>query len=272
MHTCPVVSPTPHIGGAITGIGCLTVLIAGQPAATTGDVCTCVGPPDVIMTGSSGVFIGGKPAARMGDTTAHGGVIVGGCVTVLIGERRSRAYQKLDEYGNDDVFHELSEEKKAEFILQAIEDAVKLLERKLLLLNRRDPKTLKLFKLWFATDDEIAFMIITSRIEKELTILKSLCLNDFKIVEDEETRRYSYGMVYSGDEFPFVYLGDLFWNPLPSKKITKAFVLIHEISHFDFVGMTEDFDYGVSDCLSIAEKSRFKALYNADTFAYFIEQ
>lgn len=27
----------------------------------------------------------GKPAARMGDQTAHGGVIVGGCPTVLIG-------------------------------------------------------------------------------------------------------------------------------------------------------------------------------------------
>ncbi len=27
----------------------------------------------------------GKPAARMGDTTAHGGAIVAGCPTVLIG-------------------------------------------------------------------------------------------------------------------------------------------------------------------------------------------
>jgi hypothetical protein len=33
-----------------------------------------------------GVFIGGQPAARMGDMCAHGGAIVVGCPTVLIGE------------------------------------------------------------------------------------------------------------------------------------------------------------------------------------------
>jgi hypothetical protein len=36
--------------------------------------------------GSVGVFIGGKPAARMGDPTAHGGIVSVGCPTVLIGE------------------------------------------------------------------------------------------------------------------------------------------------------------------------------------------
>jgi hypothetical protein len=51
-----------------------------------GDMCTCVGPPDTIILGSVGVMIGGKPAARMGDSCAHGGTIVLGCPTVLIGE------------------------------------------------------------------------------------------------------------------------------------------------------------------------------------------
>jgi uncharacterized Zn-binding protein involved in type VI secretion len=48
-------------------------------------MCTCVGPPDPIAMGSTTVLISGKPAARMGDNTAHGGVIVVGCPTVLIG-------------------------------------------------------------------------------------------------------------------------------------------------------------------------------------------
>ena len=55
------------------------------PAAVVGDMCVCVGPPDTIMKGSSTVLIGGKPAARMGDTTAHGGTIALGCPTVIIG-------------------------------------------------------------------------------------------------------------------------------------------------------------------------------------------
>jgi uncharacterized Zn-binding protein involved in type VI secretion len=55
------------------------------PAARVGDMAVCVGPPDVIALGSFTVVIGGMPAARMGDMTAHGGVIVMGCPTVMIG-------------------------------------------------------------------------------------------------------------------------------------------------------------------------------------------
>jgi uncharacterized Zn-binding protein involved in type VI secretion len=65
--------------------GVPTVMIGGQPAATVGDMCTCTGPPDSIAAGSGTVLIGGKPAARMGDSTSHGGVIIIGCPTVIIG-------------------------------------------------------------------------------------------------------------------------------------------------------------------------------------------
>ena len=55
MHVCPMVTVVvPHVGGPIVGPGAPTVLI------------------------------GGMPAARIGDMTAHGGVIVAGCPTVLI--------------------------------------------------------------------------------------------------------------------------------------------------------------------------------------------
>jgi uncharacterized Zn-binding protein involved in type VI secretion len=74
----------PHVGGPIVSPGAPTVLIGGLPAARVGDMCVCVGPPDVIALGSFTVLIGGQPAARMGDMTAHGGAIVVGCPTVLI--------------------------------------------------------------------------------------------------------------------------------------------------------------------------------------------
>lgn len=67
------------------GPGVPTVLIGSMPAAVMGDMCTCVGPPDSIALGSATVLIGGKPAARMGDMTVHGGSIVAGLPTVLIG-------------------------------------------------------------------------------------------------------------------------------------------------------------------------------------------
>ncbi|WP_315824894.1 PAAR domain-containing protein [Paraflavitalea speifideaquila] len=77
--------PVPHVGGPISGPGCSTVLIGGMPAACVGDMAICTGPPDSIVTGSATVLIGGKPAARMGDSMAHGGTIIIGCFTVLIG-------------------------------------------------------------------------------------------------------------------------------------------------------------------------------------------
>ncbi|MBU6449178.1 MAG: PAAR domain-containing protein [Rhodospirillales bacterium] len=86
MHVCPMVDVlVPHVGGPITGPGAPTVLIGGLPAACVGDMATCVGPPDTIIKGSATVMIGGKPAARMLDNCAHGGMIVLGCFTVLVG-------------------------------------------------------------------------------------------------------------------------------------------------------------------------------------------
>lgn len=87
MHVCPMFDgPKPHVGGPVLPPGRPNVLIGGLPAATVGNMCTCASAPDVIIMGSLGVFIGGMPAARMGDPTAHGGRIVMGLPTVLIGD------------------------------------------------------------------------------------------------------------------------------------------------------------------------------------------
>ncbi len=86
MHVCPMVTGTvPHVGGPILPPGAPTVFIEGMPAARIGDMATCTGPPDVIVSGSGTVLIAGMPAARLGDSTAHGGVIVMGAATVMIG-------------------------------------------------------------------------------------------------------------------------------------------------------------------------------------------
>ncbi len=93
MHTCPMVTPgtppIPHVGGPIVGPCVPKVLIGFLPAAVVGDKCICVGPPDTIAMGSPTVLIGNKMAARLGDPTMHGGVIVVGFPTVLIGESGS---------------------------------------------------------------------------------------------------------------------------------------------------------------------------------------
>src|SRR5580698_799326 len=86
MHICPVSAPpVPHAGGPVLPPGAPTVLIGGMPAARVGDMCLCVGPVDTIVKGAMPVRMANMPAARLTDATAHGGEILVGDPTVLIG-------------------------------------------------------------------------------------------------------------------------------------------------------------------------------------------
>jgi uncharacterized Zn-binding protein involved in type VI secretion len=87
MHTCPLINPgpVPHVGGPVS-TGCPTVLIGGMPAGRMSDLTICTGPPDPIAQGSATVVVGGMPQSRIGDATIHGGIIVMGCPTVLVGD------------------------------------------------------------------------------------------------------------------------------------------------------------------------------------------
>ena len=87
QHPCPMSDgPKPHGIGTIMQ-GAPTVLIEGMAAARVGDqvVCAASPAPNTIVSGSGTVFIKGQPAARVGDSTAHGGAIIVGATSVLIG-------------------------------------------------------------------------------------------------------------------------------------------------------------------------------------------
>ena len=90
MHTCPMVTGlVPHVGGPIIPPCQINVLTCMMPQARITDMAICVGPIDMIVQGAFTVLVGGLPAARMFDTTVHGGVIITGCFTVLIGDAGS---------------------------------------------------------------------------------------------------------------------------------------------------------------------------------------
>jgi uncharacterized Zn-binding protein involved in type VI secretion len=86
MHVCP--SSTlliPHTGGPISSPGAPTVLMGGPPAARALDLATCTMSTDIVAQGAATVLVGGMPAARMTDASLHGGAVVVGLPTVLIG-------------------------------------------------------------------------------------------------------------------------------------------------------------------------------------------
>ncbi len=85
-HVCPMTAPIPHGGGQLVGPGVATVHVGYLPAAVQGTSCSCATVlPNTVSQGSSTVKVGYRSAARIGDGTAHGGLIVGGCTTVVIG-------------------------------------------------------------------------------------------------------------------------------------------------------------------------------------------
>ncbi len=90
MHTCPMVTPgtppVPHMGGPILPTCSPNVFTGGIPQARVTDKCLCVGPTDMIVKGSNTVLVNNLPAARMNDMTTHGGMIITGLPTVLIGD------------------------------------------------------------------------------------------------------------------------------------------------------------------------------------------
>jgi uncharacterized Zn-binding protein involved in type VI secretion len=86
MHVCPLFTgPVPHVGGPVL-LNQIQTLTGMMPQATLSTMCVCVGPPDMIVKGSITVLVSNKPAARMGDLTAHGGSIIIGLPTVMIGD------------------------------------------------------------------------------------------------------------------------------------------------------------------------------------------
>jgi uncharacterized Zn-binding protein involved in type VI secretion len=78
--------------GFVAGPGTPTVLISGLPAASMGDLHTCLMPPLAgphptapFPRGSATVLIGGRPALRIGDISACGATIITGAPTVIVG-------------------------------------------------------------------------------------------------------------------------------------------------------------------------------------------
>ena len=273
-HSCSMINPggVPHIGGPVIGPGCTTVWIEKKPAATVGDACVCIGEPDTITSGSSGVFIGGKPAARQGDQCAHGGMVITGSKTVFIGEVKGRRFFKEgDEDDKKDEFVEPSNEEKVIIIKQAIKDCIALLERKLKLMEQKDTATLDAFEKWFGRSDDEAKEVILNRIRRALEVSKGLTVENFQDIMDEDKKRKVFAEIYPDDNSFKIFLGNKFWKANITGKDSRGGVIVHELSHSNSIGKTFDYVRGEEDCLLLSESDPKDALYNADSFEYFIE-
>jgi hypothetical protein len=178
--------------------------------------------------------------------------------------------RKSNLFENDEENTETPSENKIRIIERAIKDCVVLMERKLALLIQNDISTIKLFKKWFGPVDESRKRVIEDRIKTLLFFCKKLTSKNFTRIPYEIDYRITFAYVYPADESFTIYLGKPFWNKAgKTGKDSNAWTLIHELSHFKSIGKTRDYAYD-KNCESLALKKPHRALYNADSFAYFI--
>jgi hypothetical protein len=217
------------------------------------------------------VFIGGMPAARMGDMTEHGGMVMTGSGSVLIGEVIGRNFlSKPDLFENNEENTEPSSNEKIKIIERAIKDCIAALEKKLESLIQNDKSTMVAFTKWFGNVEEGRKQVIEDRIKKQLAFCKKMTLDNFAKIPYPIDYRNMFAYVYPSDESFTIYLGKHFWNKAgKTGKDSNAWTLVHELSHFKNIGRTRDFAYDES-CESLALDKPHRALYNADSFAYFI--
>jgi uncharacterized Zn-binding protein involved in type VI secretion len=292
MHVCPMVTGIiPHVGGPIVAPGEPTVLIGFLPAARATDQAICVGPPDMIAMGSPTVLIGSLMAARIGDPTEHGGTIVLGCFTVMIGEAGSAGggaggmggiVAGLAMAGVDMTQANASVYSKAgaggaaawhasndDAIKTALKNQKEMLENKKAALARWNDDDKADFKKWFGSTDDASKKKIEDRIDKELKLNARMTPDNFKPADPPTPSTFAY--VYPNDGMHTIYL-DGAWDKAPDTgKDSKAGTLCHEMSHFNDIGGTKDHVYGADNAKALATSDPDKALTNADSFEYYVE-
>ena len=171
---------------------------------------------------------------------------------------------------------QFSEEWRLKAQEKAKVDAKKLLEKTKADLEKWDDATKARSRKWFGDDSEETRQLMLKRVKAELNKLDELsAAKDFVPAEQEQQDCYAY--VYPDKEGK-VYLGNSFWTAPATGPNSKAGTLIHEMSHFNSVGATDDVEmsngetaYGLENCEELAKEDKEAAKKNADSFEYFVE-
>ena len=79
-----------------------------------------------------------------------------------------------------------------------------------------------------------------------------------------------YAYVYPTQPYK-IYVCNAFWGAPLTGTDSKAGTLVHEMTHFNVVAGTDDWAYGQSAAKSLAISNPTKALDNADSHEYFVE-
>ena len=243
-------------------------------------------------------------AARMGDPTVHGGVIVVGCPTVLIGEVGSGGAGGGgggDDKEDKSILETLSSwissffespetkgsrvvgmdaDKADEAINQALKNQRLLLEAKKKELEKWDDNAKANFKKAFGSESEENRNKIQARIDRMLELNKSMTLENFKIADPPDPKKQRFAYVIPSNNDHIVYLDISFGTAQDTGEDSRAGALAHEMSHLNDIGGTKDKFiginndepiYGLTASRQLAVEHPELAIQHADSFEYYVE-
>ena len=126
------------------------------------------------------------------------------------------------------------------------------------------------YRSWFGTFDQTRWNEVKSTYQAIENMVLSGSI-DFDCA-GSQCGSNVFAYVYPDDTSPFtVYPCGAFWTAPATGTDSKAGTLIHEWSHYDGTGATDDFAYGKTGAGSLANGDDVRAINNADNYEYFAE-
>jgi peptidyl-Lys metalloendopeptidase len=125
------------------------------------------------------------------------------------------------------------------------------------------------YTTWFGTYSSSNYATVDSHFTN---INSALAGKDFGI-DCGCNQAGTYAYVYPTDPSKTIYLCPVFWDASTNAYAynSQPGTLTHEMSHFNAVAGTEDYQYGVTGCKNLAETNPSRAINNADNHEYFQE-
>lgn len=152
-------------------------------------------------------------------------------------------------------------------VVTAISNAVTASQNALNYLNKNSCRAT--YTTWFGTYSSSNWNTIDTHFTN---INAKLASNNFGI-DCGCTDRGVYAYVYPTDPTYTIHLCGAFWTASTNKYSydSQPGTLSHEMSHFNSIAGTDDWEYGTTACKALAESNPSKAINNADSHEYFQE-
>lgn len=121
------------------------------------------------------------------------------------------------------------------------------------------------YKTWFGTASSSRFSSVKGNYDRI-----EYALSNTKLTFNCSCTDSAYAYVYPTQPYR-IYLCNAFWSAPNSGTDSRAGTIIHELSHFDVLGNTDDIVYGQSGAKNLAKTNPSQAIKNADSHEYFSE-